>query len=149
MTATTSTSAPWQERAANKRAKALAAIPSAWRIPQDLVQIDSSKWESTKVNMMEMDVFRRSGVLSEKEISITESYDVASLLRALASGQITAVEATVAFSKRAAIAQQLVSYVMLYSQTQVFSAKEMWLTSPDELFDGDLFPGSRGACCHA
>jgi amidase len=40
---------------------------------------------------------------------ITESYDARRLLRQLATGQLTSVEVTEAFSKRAAIAQQLVS----------------------------------------
>lgn len=58
--------------------------------------------------MMELNAFQKSGILSQRELEITEQYSVAELLTALSSGQITAVEATLAFSKRAAIAQQLV-----------------------------------------
>lgn len=46
-------------------------------------------------------------MLTEKELRITEAYDVRHLLKALASGELTSVDVTVAFCKRAAIAQQL------------------------------------------
>ena len=49
--------------------------------------------------------------MSEREVSITEDYKVASLLGAMNSSELTALEVTVAFSKRAAIAGQLVSEV--------------------------------------
>lgn len=67
---------------------------------------------------MEQDLVRRSGILSSHEIQITEAYDVAGLLKGLASGTLTAVDVTAAFSKRAAIAHQLVSqpqYVRIMS----------------------------------
>lgn len=52
-------------------------------------------------------VFRTCGLLSEKELAITENYDATALAAAIASRQLTAVEVTVAFCKRAAIAHQL------------------------------------------
>lgn len=55
-----------------------------------------------------LDVPRRSGILSERELHITEGYDVRGLLAGLAGGEMTAVEVTAAFSKRAAVAQQVV-----------------------------------------
>lgn len=51
---------------------------------------------------------RKLGILTAKELQITEQYTVSQLLEALKSGQLTALEVTVAYCKRAAIAQQLV-----------------------------------------
>ncbi|PGH16206.1 hypothetical protein AJ79_01974 [Helicocarpus griseus UAMH5409] len=63
--------------------------------------------EKHKVNLIELDIIRRCGVLSERELEMTEKYNVATLLDQLARGQLTAVEVTGAFSKRAAVAGQL------------------------------------------
>lgn len=62
----------------------------------------------TKVDLIALDVPRRSGILTDRELEITESHNLASLLKGLASGDLTSSEVTLAFSKRAAIAQQLV-----------------------------------------
>ena len=55
-----------------------------------------------------MDMPRKCGLLSEQELQITEDYEVTALIAALASGKLTSLAVTTAFSKRAAIAQQLV-----------------------------------------
>jgi amidase len=47
--------------------------------------------------------------LTEQELRITEHYTIAELLSALADGTLTSAEVTLAYSKRAAVAQQLVS----------------------------------------
>ncbi|KAL5115609.1 hypothetical protein ACEQ8H_006496 [Pleosporales sp. CAS-2024a] len=47
------------------------------------------------------------GILSAKEIQITESYDALGLAEAIAAKQLSAVEVATAFSKRAMIAHQL------------------------------------------
>lgn len=106
---TTPSSTGWQSRAAEKRARCQSLIPKAWELPSALVQSLAHPLESSKTNLMELDIPRRSGLLTEKELSITEAHDVQGLLKALASGQLTSLEVTVAFCKRAAIAQQLVS----------------------------------------
>lgn len=59
---------------------------------------------------MELNAFEKSGILSQQELQITEQYSTAALIKALSTGQITAMQATLAFSKRAAIAQQLVRH---------------------------------------
>lgn len=59
--------------------------------------------------LIDMDIPRSSGLLSERELTITEKYSVPELLAKLASGELTSLEVTTAFSKRAAIAQQVVS----------------------------------------
>ena len=51
---------------------------------------------------------RESGILAERELEITENYNVTQLIDALATGHLTSVEVTKAYCKRAAVAQQLV-----------------------------------------
>lgn len=98
----------WQTRGAEKRARCQSLIPKAWELPSALVQSLSHPLKTSKNNLVELDIARRSGLLTEKELRVTEAYDVQGLLKALASGQLTSLEVTVAFCKRAAIAQQLV-----------------------------------------
>jgi Asp-tRNA(Asn)/Glu-tRNA(Gln) amidotransferase A subunit family amidase len=54
-----------------------------------------------------LDIPAKCGILSAREIDITEGYDATALLQKLASKELSAVEVTTAFCKRAAIAQQL------------------------------------------
>lgn len=100
----------WQSKVAEKRASCHKAIPEAWALPRSLLATlpKPSDLMHTKVDLISMDIPRRSGILTERELEITESYNVASLLKSLASGEFTSSEVTLAFSKRAAIAQQLV-----------------------------------------
>lgn len=102
------TTRTWQARAEEKRKRVQALIPDAWKLPTEVTQQLKNPLESSKTNLIELDLPRRSGILTAKELQITEGYDVGRLLKALSSGELTALEVTVAFSKRAAIAQQLV-----------------------------------------
>ena len=87
----------WKIRAAARKAQQEKEIPDEWRI---------SAIPSAKLNVL--DVPSSCALLSEKEIQITETDDVGLLLRKLAGGELTSVETTLAFYKRAIIAQQLV-----------------------------------------
>jgi len=98
----------WQVRAAKKRQQSLEAIPKAWRLPDSILQMLDMPLESQPNKLIDLDIPRRSGLLSERELEITEQYTVAELLAQLSSGALTSLEVTVAFAKRAAIAQQLV-----------------------------------------
>lgn len=98
----------WETRAAEKRARCQSLIPKAWELPSAIVQSLAHPLASSKNNLIELDIPRRSGLLTDKELKITEAYDVRGLLKALASGELSSFEVTVAFCKRAAIAQQLV-----------------------------------------
>ena len=89
--------AGWQEIAAQKKQEQAESIPKEWAITQDPNVLD--------VRLVPKD----SGLLSAREIEITELGDVDALLQRLASGQWTSVEVTTAFYKRAIIAHQLVS----------------------------------------
>ncbi|KAJ9143676.1 Fatty-acid amide hydrolase [Pleurostoma richardsiae] len=97
----------WQSRAAEKRLRCEEAIPKAWKLPADVLEQLQKPLESSKNNLIALDIPRRSGILTEKELQITETFDVSTLLKKLAAGDLSALEVTVAFSKRAAIAQQV------------------------------------------
>ncbi|KAK8021968.1 hypothetical protein PG993_012735 [Apiospora rasikravindrae] len=99
----------WQDIVAKKRLSCQQSIPTTWALPGSV--LDSlpalSDFPSTRLNLIAKDIPRLSGILTDRELEITECHTVASLLEGLASGTFTSVEVTLAFSKRAAIAQQL------------------------------------------
>lgn len=86
----------WKEKARAKRAKQLSRIPWEWRIAL------------TEIPQSALAYLRESGVLTSLELAITEMTDAATLLHKIASREFSAVEVVKAYSKRAAVAQQLV-----------------------------------------
>jgi len=56
-----------------------------------------------------LQVPKTCGILTEREINITEDNDAVNIVERIRQQEYTAEEVTVAFCKRAAIAQQLVS----------------------------------------
>lgn len=122
-TSTNTSTRSWQERAEEKRKRVQGLIPDAWKLPlaadttattggteQLQLQLQLQyPLDKVKNNLIELDIPRRSGILTAKELQITEGrYPVGRLLEALSSGELTSLEVTIAFCKRAAIAQQLV-----------------------------------------
>lgn len=103
MTQTTSTTDDWRTLVARKRKQLDAQIPSEWRLTDTFLATIPANGR-----LIEADVIRGSGILSERELSITENYSATELLDELSKGKINSVEVTTAFCKRAAIAQQLV-----------------------------------------
>ncbi|KAI0029809.1 general amidase [Vararia minispora EC-137] len=99
----------WQELLAEKKQRQLDAIPKDWivAVPSDDV-LDVT------------DVPASCGLLTTKELGITEMTDIELLLRKLASGELSSVEVTVAYYKRAIIAQQVVSCL-----TEIFVDKAL------------------------
>ncbi|EST07179.1 Amidase [Kalmanozyma brasiliensis GHG001] len=91
----------WQEVAEAKRAQREALIPDAYKVAAD--SLPAASTDSV------VDFPRTTGILSEREIEITETDDVSVLLKKLASGHYTAVEVLEAFIKRTCIAHQLVN----------------------------------------
>ncbi|KAH1474667.1 hypothetical protein KXX06_005932, partial [Aspergillus fumigatus] len=81
-----------------------AQIPSEWRLSDDFRA-------SVPANghLIEADIARRSGILSDEELDISEKFSAVELLKNLAERKFSAVDVTTAFCKRAAIAQQLTS----------------------------------------
>lgn len=89
----------WEEIARKKRAAIAASLPSQWQL-QSVASTDSVP--------SAFDLVREG--LSPKEIEITEIESASKLLSRIASGDLSAVEVTEAFSHRATIAHQLVSF---------------------------------------
>lgn len=104
------TTPSWESRAAKKRTKATEAIPDAWRLPSHILDYLKLPLESSKNDLISLDIPRKSAILSELELEITESCTTGELIKKLAVGSFTAVQVLTAFSKRAAIAQQLVRF---------------------------------------
>ena len=98
----------WQEKVSTKRQSNWRKIPKEWLLPKSFLQtINASEHEST--DLIALHAIEKSGLLSQAELEITENYTASQLLEKISSGSVSAVAATRAFSKRAAIAQQLVS----------------------------------------
>lgn len=91
----------WQEVAEAKRAQREKLIPASYKVPSKSLPPVST--DSV------VDFPRTCGILSEREVEITETDDVADLLAKLRSGHYTAIEVLEAFIKRTCIAHQLVN----------------------------------------
>lgn len=87
----------WQDLVTDKRARQAAAIPKDWIItpPADDIRDVTG-------------VPASSGLLTEKELAITDNTDTEGLLAQLASGELSSVEVVTAYYKRAIVAQQVV-----------------------------------------
>ncbi|RMJ20063.1 hypothetical protein CDV36_000226 [Fusarium kuroshium] len=129
--------ASWEVRAAEKRARCADAIPKPWRLPSHILDSLKTPLETNKNDLVSLDIPRRSGILSDIELDITESYNVSSLLAKLADGTFTAVQVVTAFSKRAAIAQQLTNCL---TET-FFDQAELRARQLDELREGGKLAG--------
>ena len=98
MSSRPSTTTSWQEQVTDKRKRLQALIPPEWTIaPVPDEQVDV------------LDVPQTCGLLTDRELEITNTLDVTVLLQKLANAEWSAVEVTTAFSKRAIIAHQVVS----------------------------------------
>ncbi|KAF4832093.1 Acetamidase [Colletotrichum tropicale] len=96
----------WRELVNKKKQQLAGAIPAKWKLDVSLVK------ELTEANggrLLELDPARRSGVLDDVELDITESYSAVELVEKIAFGRLTAAQVVTAFCKRAAVAQQLTS----------------------------------------
>ncbi|TAQ89074.1 hypothetical protein B7494_g2587 [Chlorociboria aeruginascens] len=100
--------APWQVIAQRKQAERQSRIPEEWLL--------SNLPSPSTLNVLSIP--RTSSILTSQELSITENYDATSLAETLRAGKLTAVEVTIAFCKRAAIAQQLCNCL-----TEIFFTK--------------------------
>ncbi|KAH9944410.1 general amidase [Epithele typhae] len=109
MTAPPAEMGEWKRHVADKLERRKASIPKEWLIPA----IPDNQTDVSAVPYT-------CGLLTEKEIEITDVPDVSILLQKLASGVWSAVEVTTAFSKRAIIAQQAVNCL-----TEIFIDKAL------------------------
>ncbi|EEP82166.1 predicted protein [Uncinocarpus reesii 1704] len=107
-----STEPAFKEIARQKLAQLDSKIPKEWRLPVHWIpagmhspeeSVTNTKYDAVNV----MDIPRRCGLLSAKQLEITEGWDIKGLLGEVASGRLTVTEVCEAFCKRAAIAHQL------------------------------------------
>ncbi|CAL5873664.1 uncharacterized protein PFLUO_LOCUS7946 [Penicillium psychrofluorescens] len=92
----------WRDLVAHKQRECREKIPSEWILDEKLLA-------QVPRRLLEYDLPRRSGLLSETELDLTEKYTASQLLPKLASGQVSSLAVTTAFCKRTAIAQQVTS----------------------------------------
>ena len=90
-------SGDWKTLCASRKQRQLDAIPAQWRI-------DPPPEERRNV----LHVPLACGILTAREVDITETLDVEAILAKLHSAQWSSEEVTTAFYKRAIIAHQLV-----------------------------------------
>ncbi|KAF4213038.1 hypothetical protein CNMCM8980_000170 [Aspergillus fumigatiaffinis] len=88
----------WKSAVQQKRTAQLNAIPPSWRLPSTIL---TPPLPST------LETIRTCGLLSAEELEWTEANDVTNLLSLLISKEVSSVQLTTAFCKRAAIAQQM------------------------------------------
>ena len=92
----------WDQKALTKQTTALSKIPSEWRLPASVKSLLTSD-----PNLNCLEIPDKSGLLTTRELEITTTEDATALLAKISNREYTSVEVTIAFSKRAAIAQQL------------------------------------------
>ncbi|KAH1448017.1 hypothetical protein KXX58_005953, partial [Aspergillus fumigatus] len=88
-----------------KLAELDAKIPAEWRLSASQIPLGMLSPAESITNVKQygrvnvMDIPRTCGLLSARELQITEDYDVRGLLRAMADNHLTAEEVTTAFCK--------------------------------------------------
>ncbi|RVX67712.1 hypothetical protein B0A52_07835 [Exophiala mesophila] len=99
----------------NTQAKRDASIPEQWRLPKNAFDPESRP----------IDVFKQPGLLTDEELEIT-GQNAIQLLEMIHSGSLSAVAATQAFAKRAAIAHQVVNcFTEFFPDEALKRAKEL------------------------
>lgn len=99
---------PWQGKAAKKRQDCASKLPQEWKVSEQFLAGLQAPLSEHKNDLIRTEAIRKSGILTDRELRITEDYTVTSLISALADGTLTSAEVTLAYCKRAALAQQLV-----------------------------------------
>jgi hypothetical protein len=99
---------PYIDIARRKQAQINSLIPPEWRLPAQFIppamQLSPADsitkvGEYRKDNANLMDVPRRCGLLTEKEVEITEKWDVRGLVEEMTSGRLRAEEVVRTFCK--------------------------------------------------
>ncbi|KAL2829657.1 fatty-acid amide hydrolase [Aspergillus cavernicola] len=94
----------WKILVAERRKHLDALIPAEWKLSEEF-----KASLPPDGRLLQADPVRGSGILSNVELDITENYSAAQLLQRLAWGDVSSLDVTTAFCKRAAIAEQLTS----------------------------------------
>lgn len=104
-----------------KREQRQKRIPKAWLLSEDQLQ-------SRDI----LSVPEHCGILTAREFQLTQTHDAVDIVNGIASGKLSAREVAVAFCKRAAIAQQMVSFRSSWNVTHSI------LTRLDQLLNGNV-----------
>ncbi|RSL44838.1 hypothetical protein CEP54_014518 [Fusarium duplospermum] len=99
----------WKTLASAHASKQLASIPSDWILNDAKLREISGAGTPREGQLLELDAARQSGLLTEGELTITQDFSATDILKPLHTQKLSAEEVTVAFCKRAALAQQLTS----------------------------------------
>ena len=130
--------ADWKASASAHRQKQLDAIPPEWRLTQQQIRELGGSGTKDSGRLIKLQVVRKAGILSERELDITENYTATQLRDQIALGQVKSVDVTVALAKRAALAQQFVSS-LVRTPTRCMAVDVKTTNGPiDKLFDGNL-----------
>jgi len=104
------TTPSWQTLSAAHRERQKRAIPGEWLLePHRIAQLKHAGTQA-EGRLIEADVVRESGLLTEAELAITQDFTAVELLEKISSRDLTSLQVVEAFGKRAALAQQLASY---------------------------------------
>ena len=103
------TCSKWKELTEDKARRQQAEIPPEW--------ILKSPPGNDVLDVRAFPDSQQCGLLTEREIVITNTTDVDTLLHKLACGKWSSVEVTTAFYKRAIIAHQLVWPSIVYTES--------------------------------
>ncbi|KXH32847.1 amidase [Colletotrichum simmondsii] len=95
--------APWKAITQRKQAERAARIPTKWHIPMKAIPNDPPQPGDGPQRVLDLP----RQFLSQSEISITETYTIPTLLKAIGARKLSARQVTEAFCHRSAIAQQL------------------------------------------
>jgi hypothetical protein len=112
------TTSTWQQIAQTYKAKLDASIPAKWRLDPSTIPNDCSKLVST------------CGLLTDVELEIVK-LDATALAQAIAQRQYSAVQATTAYLKAAAVAQQALNCLTDYFPEEALE-RAAWLDAEQE-----------------
>lgn len=96
----------WKSLAARHRARQADALISKWLLPED--KLNSLRSNPPEGKLIESDAVGKSGLLTTRELEITEKFTATQLTSKLALQELSSEEVVVAFIKRASLAHQLV-----------------------------------------
>ncbi|KAF4984102.1 hypothetical protein FZEAL_641 [Fusarium zealandicum] len=99
----------WESIAALHRTKQLDSTPSTWLLKEAQLQELRNAGTPSEGRLIESKAVQRSGLLSDRELLITEDFKATELLAKISCQELSSEEVVVAFCKRASLAQQLTS----------------------------------------
>ncbi|KAI1612945.1 amidase [Exophiala viscosa] len=92
----------WRGLVAKKRAEVAKELPEEWRLSKDVLDTINAN-----ADIAVLDVPAKCGLLTAKELEITEKYDAVDLVAKMSAKELSSSEVTLAFCKRAAVAHQV------------------------------------------